>query len=250
MKINKLYLILTVALLTACSKHDPILPGVRYDIFPTNDIVVENKEIPEIVFKNIAEVKPDYYDTRFVQDSDNVIWENSDNGTKRKIFSGFPTDSYVSSKRTPAVRGEFIYAGLSTGEAIKVNIKTREPIWTIDVYQESNMTGGASVLDITAPIIIDNSNVFVGGLGGEFCNLRDKDGFKNWCLPISVGVPFVFAESVLFIVSTNNKLYAINSESGEIYWVISVKKQFEPKFSDGFIKVGKEKFNIKTGKAE
>ena len=45
-KIFAFLVILMVA--TSCSKRDPILPGVRHDIFDTTEIKVENKDVPEL----------------------------------------------------------------------------------------------------------------------------------------------------------------------------------------------------------
>ena len=48
MRYGYLFFGLAIVALAACDKHDPILPGVRTDIFDNNDINVLNMEIPTL----------------------------------------------------------------------------------------------------------------------------------------------------------------------------------------------------------
>ena len=45
-------------------------------------------------------------------------------------------------------------------------------MWIADVYSASNMTGGASIVDIVAPIVPYNRAVYAGGLGDAFCKIN------------------------------------------------------------------------------
>lgn len=250
MKNKKIFLLLfgcQLLSITGCSKQDPILPGARSSIFETNNIVVENTQIPENLLNAIDTNSLSIELNKFSQDTNNTIWENLSDGSRRKIFSGFATDNCVSGVRTPVSVGNFVYAGLTTGEVVKVNLKSREMVWVADVFAESNMTGGASVLDIVAPIIVSKGRVFAGGLGGQICSLRDKDGRKNWCLPISVDKTFVMHGEIIVLKSIDNNLYAIDAGIGKIYWRAKVKKNLPPQVSDGVITVGREQFDLRSG---
>ena len=70
---------------SSCSKHDPILPGERHDIFDTTDVKVVNKEVP-----NLSEQEKDIFgnnDCEYRQDSLYNIWHG-----EKKIYNGFATD--------------------------------------------------------------------------------------------------------------------------------------------------------------
>ena len=58
--------------ISACSKHDPILPGVRSDIFDSNEVIVQNKDVPELS-ESVANISGDA-DCEYRQDAMNVIW--------------------------------------------------------------------------------------------------------------------------------------------------------------------------------
>ncbi len=222
-----------------CEKHDPILPGTRTAIFDTGDVTVLNETISDLP-ENIAtrEITPCPY----TRDASNVIWDG-----ERKIFSGFPTDNSVHSELAPVCDGKYVYAGLTTGELVKVNPKTRKIIWIADIYRPSNMTGGASMVDIVTPIVLDGAFVYVGGLGDAFCKINAAGGTKKWCANIGVATPFIVTDAVSFVVATDGYLYAIRNSDGAAYWRTEIEHQDMPIYQNGKIIVGRQKINAATG---
>ena len=240
MQIKKIvFLLMGLGLLAACDSHDPILPGTRTSIFDTSSVRTADtviKSLPDTAYE-MAEVNCPY-----TQDSTNTIW----NG-ERKIFTGFPTTNSVKNDAKPVCSGKFVYAGLTTGELIKINSTNRQIVWVADIYRPSNMTGGASVLDIVAPIVIRGSYVYAGGLGDAFCKINAGTGAKKWCVDIGTAKPFIIAGDVIFVVATDGRLYALRDSDGAAYWSAEIEKQKAPKYENGTITVGHEKFDWITG---
>lgn len=231
--------IVCLTLLCACDKHDPILPGVRTSIFDTSSIQSANTNItslPETAFEM------PHTDCPYRQDTMNTIW----NG-ERKIFTGFPTTNSVKSDATPICSGKYIYAGLTTGELLKINTSNNQIVWIADIYRPSNMMGGTSVVDIVAPIVVRGTDVYAGGLGDAFCKINANSGAKKWCTEIGTMEPFIIADNVIFVVASNNKLYALRDSDGAVYWDVGIKKQSAPKYNNGTIIVGREHFDGLTG---
>lgn len=227
------------AALCACDKHDPILPGERVGIFATDNVRVLNENVPNAP-ENVAEYKPN--DCPYKLDNQNTIW----NGDK-KIFAGFPTNNYVIGEKSPVCDGGFVYAGLSTGELVKVNPKNRQIAWIADVYRQSNMTGGASVLDIIAPIQIHGKYVYAGGLGGAFCKISVATGNIAWCAWIGVEHPFIIANDVAYVLDTDNYLNAVRLRDGAVYWRTAVARPATPKYENKTITIAHEKFDAESG---
>lgn len=223
-----------------CSSHDPILPGIRHNIFDDTDTVVENSEIPQLSNeqKNISGDT----DCKYTQDSSNTIWLSD-----KKIYSGFAASSSVKSNQSPICDGGFLYTGFSTGEIVKINPLTKKVIWATDVFRLSNLTGGAAVVDIVAHVGVDKNFVYAGGLGDAFCKLNKYSGDKIWCVNISVPVDFIIVDDYAFVVGGDNNLYAINIKNGKIYWKTEIKKQIKPIYENNSITVGKQRINTKNG---
>ncbi len=240
MRKSVLFWVGTLVALGACSKHDPILPGTRSAIFATNAPVVLNQSITDLPATTVAGDAD--ANCPYTQDASNVI-KNGD----RKIFSGFPTPNSVHSNMRPVCSGKYVYAGLTTGEVVKVDTKTRNIVWIADVFRPSNMTGGASVVDIVAPIMLHNGTVYAGGLGDAFCAINATSGVKKWCTYIGTAHPFVITNAAAFVVGTDNNLYAVRMRDGAIYWRAAVNAQSAPTYGDGTVTVGRQKFDAATG---
>lgn len=233
------FLLCSVAV-ASCSKHDPILPGERADIFDSYEVNVKNKKLPDLSAE-ITNVSGDEK-CEYRQDAQNTIWAGD-----KKIWSGFSTNNAVKSKQAPVCDGKFIYTGLSTGEIVKINTNTKKTVWATDVFRANNLTGGASVVDIVARVGLNGKYVYAGGLGDAFCKLNASNGDKVWCLNISVPVDFIMVDDFVFVVGTDNNLYAINKQNGDVYWKTEIKKQVVPKYDGKNIIVGRQKINYKNG---
>lgn len=238
---RKIFAIICCAtLVCACDKHDPILPGARTAIFDTTSVQVLNKSISDIPERAVV---VDNSACPYTQDSKNIIWDG-----ERRVFSGFATSNSVKTTQRPICSGKYIYAGLTTGEVLKINPKTRQIIWIADIYRASNLTGGASMVDIVAPIVPDGNAVYAGGLGDAFCRLNATSGDKKWCVEIGVAVPFVIAGNYAFVVATDNNLYAISTTDGSVFWRSGVESQAAPIYENGRITVDDMTFDAANGK--
>lgn len=232
----------TAALILAagCTKHDPILPGQRTAIFEESAPTIIGGAIENLP---MTAVKKSDAECPYTQDASNTI-RNGD----KKIFSGFPTNNSVKSSQSPVCAGKYVIAGLTTGEVVKVNPANRHVEWIADVFRPSNMTGGASVLDIVAPIVIDGDAVYAGGMGEAFCRINLGNGKKKWCVPISVSAPFVIAGPAAFVAGTNGTLYAVRTSDGAIYWQADIGKCNKISYENQVVVACKTKINAATGK--
>ena len=238
---KKWFVFLLCALaIASCSKRDPILPGERNDVFDSYEITVKNQDLPELS-DSVTNISGDK-ECNYRQDAQNVIWFGD-----TKIWTGFATNNAVKSEQSPICDGKFIYTGLSTGEVVKVNTTNRRLVWATDVYRVNNLTGGASMVDIVAHVGLDGKYVYAGGLGDAFCKLNANTGDAVWCVNISVPVDFIMVDDFVFVVGTDNNLYAINKQNGDVYWKAEIKKQVAPKYDGKNIIVGRQKINPKNG---
>jgi len=229
-----------VAMFAACDKHDPILPGVRTAIFePSEKQNIINMNVPDLPdtapTRNVTECKYTIDSTNTIRDGD------------KKIFVGFPAPNSVDIETHTLCDGGYVYAGLNTGNVVKVAPNKRTVVWMTDVYSESNMMGGAATVDIVAPLIVDGAYIYAGGMGDAFCKINKDTGTKKWCAPIGTRQPFIVLNTVAYVVGLDDALYAVRTSDGAIYWRSGIKKQFMPTYDNKIIMVKKQKFDAITG---
>lgn len=228
-----------ILMLCGCAEHDPILPGKRTPVFDTQKITILNTSIQNLPDK-LADEKIE--DCPYTQDSSNVIRDGD-----RKIFSGFPTNNAVANNQKPVCKSGYVYAGLTTGEVVKIAPKSKKIMWIADVFRKSNLTGGASIVDIVSPLVVKDGYVYACGLGDAFCRINAVSGAKDWCIEISSAVPFILVNNVAFVTGTDNYLYAVNIKDGSVYWRCEIEKQVAPVYDNKVITVGKLKINAENG---
>ena len=52
---------------------------------------------------------------------------------------------------------------------------------------------------------------------------------------------------VIYVVATDNHLYALRDNDGAAYWSAEIDKQTAPKYENGIITVARQKFDGLTG---
>ncbi len=227
-------------MLAACDKHDPILPGTRTAIFDSGT----QQNILNINVENLPDNQPDRntQNCDYTTDSNDVVRNGN-----RKIFVGFPASNSMDIEIKPICDGAHVYSGLHSGSVIKIAPKNRQVMWLADVYSVSNMTGGAATVDIVAPLVIDGTYIYAGGMGDAFCKINKQTGAKKWCSPIGTRHEFVVLKNVAYITGLDKVLYAVRLTDGAIYWRRDIKYDVAPKYENKIIRVGKQNFDAATG---
>ena len=232
-------LIFCFAVLGACDKHDPILPGVRTAIFDTgNSQNILNTSVPMTDDAPITNAD----ECNYTVDNTNTIRDG-----ERKVFVGYPASNSMDIEIKPLCDDGYVYAGLHTGSVIKIAPKNRRIMWMADVYSESNMMGGAATVDIVAPLVMDGSYIYVGGMGDAFCKINKDNGNKKWCTSIGTRYPFIVLKNVAYVLGLDKYLYAVRLSDGAIYWRTEIKRADAPKYDNKIITIRKQKFDAVTG---
>ena len=205
-------ILLICLLVGACSKSDPILEGNRTPVF--RSVYVEASEVYESDLGEPLNPVP----CDFKIDANNQIWRGN-----HRIFAGIPTESEIKREKYVACRGRYIYAGLSTGELIKVDYVTRDLAWVTDVFVQNHPTSNILFVDIIATPVVNGEFIYAGGLGNAFCKVRDKDGSKVWCAPIAVK-DIVKSTANYNVVLADDGVEYVVSNDGKVYLRREAKK--------------------------
>ncbi|MDR0319549.1 MAG: PQQ-like beta-propeller repeat protein [Rickettsiales bacterium] len=201
--------------LGACDKKDPILPGDRIPVFEAGAKLKESKVgvldlLPPTGSK--AADSPARGELDYIMSDENVLTRKADG---KIIFRGFPTATKAGPAAAPITSGGYIYAGLSTGEVIKINKATGEILWTIDLGSRSLITGGSQIADISA-MRLDGGNLFVSSIGGIFAKIDAAAGRAIWTAPIGTGHGIFISGRALAIIDLDGDLAVLDARDGAL----------------------------------
>ncbi len=98
-------------------------------------------------------------------------------------------------------------------------------------------------------MIIRGDFIYVAGLGNAICKVSINSGNKTWCAPISIADKFILAGDVIFSVDVANKMYAINTSNGKVYWEMDIDNtDSDLSYADGILTFDGDEYDARTGK--
>jgi outer membrane protein assembly factor BamB len=119
----------------------------------------------------------------------------------------------------PAIAQSTVVAGFSSGELNAYRAENGRVVWQDALSRTSVSTSVATLSDIDASPVIDNSQVFAVGQGGRMVALDLTSGQRIWELNIAgIETPWVAGDWV-YVVTDDAKLVAIARNTGKIRWI-------------------------------
>ncbi|MDR2685430.1 MAG: PQQ-like beta-propeller repeat protein [Rickettsiales bacterium] len=213
----KKYLILILCIVVmGCDKKDPILPGVRIPIFDSGIKVSESKaSVKELIGKSdvpaAGVVRASTLIASLIHMSeDNIITRDFD---KHIIFSGFPTATKTGPAIQPVIAGDYLYAGLSTGEILKIHTASGHVVWSIDLSSRTILTGGSPVADVSALRVLGNF-VYASTYGGIIAKISAEDGRVIWAAPFGTKRPIFVLGNLVAVVALDGRVVALDGRTG------------------------------------
>lgn len=170
---------------------------------------------PPVILNNKIFVTTDDNQLLAVElNSGDNIWNHSGNIENLSIIGGV----------NPAIDNDVIYVTYSTGEIFALNINNGAIQWYENIGSDFLFNDGM-IMDIQSPPVFFNDNLYVSSFSGKFVSFKAIDGERLWELNLSTINPITISGNYIFLLDTNNKLYCITKDDGEIVWVVQLKKK-------------------------
>lgn len=137
---------------------------------------------------------------------------------------------------TPAVSGETVVAGFSSGELVALLAANGRSVWQDALARTGRSTAIASLADIDAAPVIDRDRVFAIGHGGRMVSLELTTGNRVWERNFAgVSMPWVAGEWV-FAVTLDGEIVALTRSEGRVRWVTQLPAYRKAKAKKGDIR--------------
>ena len=174
---------------------------------------------PRWVFKTDRKISgsPAVVDGKVYIGSDDHNLYCLDAYTGQKIWN-FTTGYWVGA--SPAVADGKVYTGADDGNIYCLDANTGTKIWETyagGLFDKIMMP--QELQSRSSPIVVGN-RLYVGALDGKVYCLRTSDGDDVWTYTTGgpIGGSPVYSDGVIYIVSTDTYLYAIDATTGTLKW--------------------------------
>ena len=144
---------------------------------------------------------------------------------------------------TPVVTTDRVIAGFANGKLVAIKRMDGAVEWTQDAAQPTGRSEIQRMVDISADPVINNNMVYVASYRGNLAAYLIANGHQLWERDISSYAGCSVDNTLLYVAATDGKLWAIEQNSGDTFWVQPVlqgRRLSKPVIIDNYIVVGDE----------
>jgi outer membrane protein assembly factor BamB len=143
----------------------------------------------------------------------------ADDGRRLWSHSGIPETATLIGSDSPAVEGEVVVVGYSSGEIEALTVENGRPLWSDNLASVSPVDAVSALADIRGRPVIDRGRVFAISHAGQMAAIDLRDGERVWEQDIgSSHGPWVAGDFV-YVLSNNNELVCLTRDYGKVRWL-------------------------------
>jgi outer membrane protein assembly factor BamB len=139
---------------------------------------------------------------------------------------------------SPAVSGDTVVASFGSGEIIALRVANGNDLWDEALSRASRTSALSEIRDIPGRPVIYRGDVYAVSHSGVFAATDLRTGQARWTLPV-VGITAPLPEGdVVYVVSKTGQVICASRETGQIYWINDLNKNYVAKRTGGFFGIG------------
>lgn len=146
--------------------------------------------------------------------SGDIIWD----------YVGIVEDAGVLGAASPAISGDTVVVGFSSGELIAFRAENGQIAWQDALSRTGRLTALATLSDIDGQPVIDRGRVYAINHSGRMVAIDMRSGERVWESNIgSLYTPWV-AGDYIFIVTVDAQVAALSIRDGRVHWVTKLQR--------------------------
>jgi outer membrane protein assembly factor BamB len=143
----------------------------------------------------------------------------ADDGRRLWGHNGIPETAALVGSASPAVEGEVVVVGYSSGEVDALTVENGRPLWSDNLASARSVDAVSALADIRGRPIIDRGRVFGISHAGRMAAIDLRDGERVWEQEIgSSHGPWVAGDYV-YVLSNDSELVCLTRNDGKVRWV-------------------------------
>jgi outer membrane protein assembly factor BamB len=151
-------------------------------------------------------------------DNELVVLDTKD-GSKIWSHDGIPESASLIGSDSPAVQGEAVVVGYSSGEIYALTVENGRALWSDNLASVGAVDAVSALADIRGRPVIDRDRVFAVSHGGRMAAIDLRTGERIWETDIgSTHGPWVAGDFV-YVLSNDNTLVCLTRDNGKVRWL-------------------------------
>jgi len=156
-------------------------------------------------------------------------------------YQALSESSRILAASSPAVSGDTVVASFGSGELIALRVANGNDLWDEALSRASRTSSLSEIRDIPGRPVIYRGDVYAVSHSGVFAATDLRTGQARWTLPV-VGITSPLpAGDVVYTVSKTGQVICVSRETGQIYWLTDLNKDYVAKRRGGFFGIGGSK---------
>jgi outer membrane protein assembly factor BamB len=162
-----------------------------------------------------------------VVDNDQVFIRSVD-GKLRSLGIADGNEQWVVSRNVPAlsltgnseplVQGELVFAGFDDGKLIAYDRTTGKTRWESTISAPGGRTEIERLVDVDGRFVISNGVIFVVSFQGRLAAIQAVSGDLLWSREFSSYQSIAFDDDALYLSAANSHLWSIDRRTGTAFW--------------------------------
>lgn len=152
---------------------------------------------------------------------------SANDGTSLWEYTGISETTGLLGAASPSANNDIVVPVFSSGEVTALRVENGSVAWSDNLTNIKRFRGGIeSLSDIKAMPILDRGMIITMSFGGKLAAIDERSGARIWSREIGGAQTPWIAGNILFVLSSDNELIALNVLNGAIFWIAQLK-QFE-----------------------
>jgi outer membrane protein assembly factor BamB len=153
----------------------------------------------------------------------------AEDGRRLWTHNGIPETAALIGSASPAVDGEVVVVGYSSGEIDALTVENGRPLWSDNLASARPVDAVSALADIRGRPVIDRGRVFAISHAGRLAAIDARDGERVWELEIgSSHGPWVAGDYV-YVLSNDNELVCLARNDGKVRWLSQLPRYEDEK---------------------
>lgn len=143
----------------------------------------------------------------------------ADDGRRLWGHNGIPETAGLVGSASPAVEGEVVVVGYSSGEIFALTVENGRALWSDSLSSAAPADAVSALADIRGRPVIDRGRVFAISHSGRMAAIDLRSGDRAWEREIGSSHGVWVAGDYLFVLSNDNELICLTRNDGKVRWL-------------------------------